>query len=626
MHRYFRYTTLAKACDQGKAAIIRNIRTLLLAATLLVSLCSKKEGGDNPVTPPAGEVTKKGTISNAETWAGAGKVYHVIGNCSIEAQVRWGKGIVVVIDPAAIVHIDNYGVLTIEENVTVRLRDGAYIEAGGLSPGTLVAAGSASAPIVFKADTGAPSWGRSSTSRSGGIILGDSAKNCCLNYCTITGAVTGIYAGAGSPVITNCKISSCNDGGIRFDSAGGPVDSLTFTNDTISGCGVYPLTLPAGRLGNFSGTIVFADSGEDKSAIRVLGTIVEDSAAVWKKRTLPYCFTGTTIISSFNRVSRVTVMPGTVCGFEAGACIRIGDPGFGSGTFIAKGVPADSIFFVNYQSGSIWGDSGGGILIGPESPANSVLEYCSIQNATTGVFVAAGAAVTVSHCRLTGCENNGITFAGGGPVDSLAFQDDFCVGNAGYGIGITADRLADLSGVGSVAGNGKGGIFVTGAQVWQSGAWKKYDAPYIVEGVLDIGNSGGVEITIAPGTEFDFLPGASMLVGNSASGTLVAVGSDIAPVVFTSFVNGEYWGAGADGATGGGIRIEGNAETGTTLDRCTIRNATSGVYVNAPVKIQNCLFQNNRYFGLIRDKNAALALISGNSYSGNGVDSTYTAP
>jgi hypothetical protein len=133
-----------------------------LAAALLFSGCSKKDGGNNPITPPAGEVTKNGIISKAEAWTEAGKVYRVTAGCSIEAQVTWGSGIIVAVDSSVVIRIGNNGVLTIEENVTVKLRNGAYIEVGDLSPGTLNATGSASAPIAFKADTGTQAWGLSS--------------------------------------------------------------------------------------------------------------------------------------------------------------------------------------------------------------------------------------------------------------------------------------------------------------------------------------------------------------------------------------------------------------------------------------------------------------------------------
>lgn len=601
--------------------------SICCTAALLLSGCSKDDGGDsNPVTNPPVEVTKNGVISNAESWTETGKVYRVTDDCSIEANVTWGSGIVVAIDPSVVIHVVNNGILTIEEHVTVKLQDGAYIEVGNLSPGTLIATGSALAPIVFKADTGEQAWGSRSASGSGGIVLGDSANNSRLSYCTITGAVAGIYVKAGSPVITNCKVTSCKGNGIYFDSTAGPDDSLTFTNDTISNCDGYPLTLSADKLENLSGKITFSGFNKENNGIHILGVLVNNEAAVWRKMDLPYIFSQMTVIGcNSGGASSVTIMPGVVCKFEKNAGIRIGDPGFGFGILIAKGTPEDSIFFINSSPDVIWGDSSAGIWIGPESPANTLFEYCSIRNATTGIY-ASGTVINVSNCRVTGCDSNGITFNYASPVDSMSFKDNFFVKNAGYGISISADQLSNLSGTGSVADNGKGGIYVSGESIWKSGTWKKYDVPYIVDGILDISGFNGVEINIHPGTEFNFLRGAYIRVGNSAPGTLIAVGTGDLPIVFTSFVQGEYWGASADSTTGGGLRIEQYADAKTELNWCKIQNATSGVYVNSKAKIQHCIFQNNQYYGLIRDKSADLALISDNSFFGNGADSTFVVP
>ena len=336
-------------------------KVVFLAAALLVSGCSKDDGGNSPLIPPVSEVTKGGAISDAEVWSEAGKVYRVTAECFINASVTWQKGIVVVVDSAAVIHIGNNGVLTIEENVTVKSGNGSYIDVGDLSTGSLIATGSASAPITFTTNTGVQSWGLRSASQSGGIVLGDSAGNVHLNYCTITGATAGIYVKAGFPLITNCRISSCEGDGIFFDSTAGPGDSLNFTNNTISDCGGYPLTLPANRLADLSGDITFSVPQGGKSAIRVLGGIVGDTAAVWRKMAIPYVFDGMTVIGSFSAgVTQVIIMPGVVCTFEKDACIRVGDPRFGVGILIARGTPTDSIFFVNNQPNTVWGDSTGG--------------------------------------------------------------------------------------------------------------------------------------------------------------------------------------------------------------------------------------------------------------------------
>ncbi len=590
---------------------------LFFSAVLFIQ-CSTENNG-NPIVPPPEEQTKEGIISNEEAWSETDKIYRITGDCSIESPVTWGQGIKVIIDPGTVLGVGNNGNLTIEKGVTVKIGDNSYIEVGINSQGTLNANGSADSPVVFKADTGVQAWG---SSQGGGIILGDSAKNILLNYCTVTEATAGITVKAGSPVITNCKVTSCKGNGIFFDSTAGPGDSLTFTNNTISDCGGYPLTLFADKLGNLSGKITFSGFDKEKNGIHVLGTLVKNEDAVWRKMDLPYIFSQTTVIGSFSSgASSVTIMPGVVCKFEKNASIRIGDPCFGVGILIAKGTPKDSIFFINSSPDIKWGDSSAGIWIGTESPVNTLFEYCSIRNATTGIYVMA-AKVNVSNCLVTGCDSNGITFINASPYDSSSFNDNSFVNNGGYGISISAFDLINLSGTGSVADNGKGGIYVSGETIWQSGTWKKYDQPYIVDGILDISGLQGVEINIHPGTEFHFLPGAYINVGKSNPGTLIARGSDNLPILFDSYDQDEYWGADEDGITGG-IRIGENADVKTELKYCEINNATSGVYVDANVKIENCSLKNNREYGIVIDKNASSASISGNSFSENGVDSTY---
>ncbi|HEX2956324.1 MAG TPA: right-handed parallel beta-helix repeat-containing protein [Chitinispirillaceae bacterium] len=508
---------------------------LFFSAVLFIK-CFEDNG--NPFDPPPEVLTKEGTISNAEAWSETDKIYRITGDCSIESQVTWGEGIKVFIDPDNVLSINNNGILNIEKGVTVTLCDKSYIEVGINSQATLNANGAADSPVVFKADTGVQAWG---SSQGGGIILGDSAKNILLNYCTVTEATAGINVKGGSPVITNCKVTSCKGNGIYFDSTAGPGDSLTFTNNTISNCDGYPLTLSANKLGNLSGKITFSGFNEENNGIHILGELVKNETAVWRKMDLPYIFSQMTVIGSFSSgASSVTIMPGVVCKFEKNAGIRIGDPCFGAGILIAKGTPEDSIFFINSSPDVIWGDSSAGIWLDFELSANTLFEYCSIRNATTGICVS-GTRINVSNCRVTGCTSNGITFYNGSPVDSMSFRDNFFVKNAGYGISISADQLIYLSGTGSVADNGKGGIYVSGSTIWQSGTWKKYDMPYIVDGILDISGLNGVEINIHPGTEFHFLPGAYIDVGKENPGTLIARGQDNLPVIFDSYDQDKYW-------------------------------------------------------------------------------------
>ncbi len=591
-------------------------------AAILVLNCSENDKGNNPGVSSPEVVDIEGTISEDQIWSGKDTVYRVVSDCYIEAKVTWEERAVVIVDPDAAIKIRNGGTLTIEDGVTVRLNKNSYIEVGNDSRGKLIANGSSDAPISFEADSGAKVWGKP---KNGGIILSDSSEDVLLNYCSITKATAGILVKAGSPTITNCQISFCEGNGIYFDSTSGLLDSLYFAENKISDCSGYPLTLPARNLLNLSGSNSFSVS-EENSGIRVLGTIVEDSNAVWKKMGLPYIFSGTTIIgSSTGKISRVTIMPGVVCKFEKEACIKVGDFHFGSGVLNAKGTESDSIYFISSSPGSVWGDEISGIWVGPETPEGATFEYCSIQNATTGILAWLMGRITVLNCLIKNCEENGVTCKdGGGIADSSSFMNNIIVGNKGYGISITADQLVNLSGTGSVADNGKGGILVTGFDVWKSGTWKKHDASYIVDGVISIGGTDGVTINIKPGTIFEFLKDSYIQVGNSLPGTLIVKGTNDSPIKFRSFNRDENWGQ--DSATGAGIMLHKNTKPETELSYCQIENATSGVYIDAEAKINNCSFTNNQNYGIIRDKNTVSASISDNSFSDNGLDSIYVIP
>ncbi|MBD3346525.1 MAG: hypothetical protein GF401_15835 [Chitinivibrionales bacterium] len=85
------------------------------------------------------------------------------------------------------------------------------------------------------------------------------------------------------------------------------------------------------------------------------------------------------------------------------------------------------------------------------------------------------------------------------PKDSASFVNNTITGNGEYGITLQAQSLGRLSGVGSVAGNTKGGILIDGGEVDEDGVWKKHDAPYIVSGRVDIRSETGVSMTIRPG-------------------------------------------------------------------------------------------------------------------------------
>ena len=83
-----------------------------------------------------------------------------------------------------------------------------------------------------------------------------------------------------------------------------------------------------------------------------------------------------------------------------------------SGTIIAQGTQTDSILFTNIPSGSWWGSSLGGIIVGRSATLSTTFQYCEISNATTGTYVETGA--TIQYCWIHDNRQYGINFSASG--------------------------------------------------------------------------------------------------------------------------------------------------------------------------------------------------------------------
>jgi hypothetical protein len=518
-------------------------------------------------------------------------------------------------------------VITIEPGTILNFNNEAYIEVGSGEPGTLKAIGTDAAPITFTKSTGVQNWGYSNAERSGGIWIGSKATTqTTLTSCIIEYATTGIFVEAGVYPISKCKIRNCSLHGIQFDGTdAGPKDSASCQFDTITGCGSYPIHLSSQYLGDLSVTCGLTGNATNMDFVQVSGSTVTKSG-YWKKLNVPYLMSGTTSIGDATGPV-VTIQPGTIFKFDSEAYIDIGSGK--SGTIKAQGTVTDSIFFDVSATAATWGyenaNRSGGIWIGGYATLNTSLQYCSIKNAVAGIFVETGAKVEISNCLVKNSKLNGMVFNGTGmPKDSANFLNNVITGSAEYGIRIEGNNLVKLSGTGSVAGNTLGGIFVLGEAVTQSGMWKKHDAPYIVDGTLDIGATAGVTITIQPGAQFRLVADAYIQVGYTYPATVLANGTTTDPIVFTGHVDGSFWGYDNSATRGGGIWFGNKATTITSFTYCTVEKATHGFFVDGPVKIQNCTIRDNKYYGMIIDADGATATVTPNTFSGNGTGDSHT--
>jgi hypothetical protein len=266
-----------------------------------------------------------------------------------------------------------------------------------------------------------------------------------------------------------------------------------------------------------------------------------------------------------------------------------------SGTLVTHGTDSLPITFTKNTGVQNWGYTSGGILLYDKTTAQTVIDHCIIEYATTGIYVD-GIAAVITNCTIRNNAELGIHFVGtAAPKDSASFINDSITGNGGDPIRIAPEGLTSLSGDTYLNGNTSEGILVSGGSaVTKSGTWKKHGVPYIFDDYASIGSSGGTKITVAPGVVCKFNTDTYLQVAYSYDGTLVAQGTDSLPITFTKNTGVQNWGS----ATAG-IILWDKTTAQTVFDHCIIEYATSGISImSLPAVITNCTIRNNAKYGI----------------------------
>lgn len=593
----------------------------MIAATLLCCAgCGLLETDDPEPsdTTPAPDGTEISGTATSESYVDSTVVYRVTGTYTIPegVTVAFGANTRVIVE--ARINVD--GELIIGPGAHLSFEDDQYIRVGG----TLTVNGTAADSVVMDNHTGGTTWGYGSNGDySGGIWFeGDATTNSSIEYCRITNATTGIYVKDISVGISHCYIADNSLNGIYFAGTGGPTDSASFLGSEITGNGEYGIGIDANQLRNLSGTGSVA--GNAKGGILVTGSNDVDETGTWKKHDAPYVVADDIDIQGDPTANTITIEAGAVFEFMNGTNLTVGTSH--AGTLIAHGTEQDSVIFTNHTDGTDWGygsngDYAGGIWIAQHATTNTSLKYCSITNATNGIYVR-DVAVEISHCNVSSNTYTGIRFygEGGGPKDSASFVENRITANGEYAMMIDANMAGNLSGTGTVAGNTKGGIVLEGNNdVGTDAVWKKQDAPYIVADDIDVQASGGATLTLRPGVALHFNQGVNLSVGASHTGTLIAEGTAQDSIIFANATSGTKWGYGSSESYSGGIWLAANTSTNTSISYAAIREAVTGVYIRgAAVTIRNCTIDNSQYYPIYAYQGTDVTGITNNTYRNNG--------
>lgn len=151
--------------------------------------------------------------------------------------------------------------------------------------------------------------------------------------------------------------------------------------------------------------------------------------------------------------------------------------------------------------------------------------------------------------------------------------------------------------------------------IYQNTTWSAAGSPYLMTGSMVV--FPGVTLTIEPGVEVRVTPDYSFNTGNlrylEVRGTLVAVGTDAAPITFkttdTSILGQQTWyGINIKGSQGGNVQLDrfrlydsfygianDIAQPGLAYNwtNCQFKNNNYCVQLNADMTYTSCLFENN---------------------------------
>jgi hypothetical protein len=151
--------------------------------------------------------------------------------------------------------------------------------------------------------------------------------------------------------------------------------------------------------------------------------------------------------------------------------------------------------------------------------------------------------------------------------------------------------------------------------IYQNTTWTETGSPYLMTGSMVV--FPGVTLTIEPGVEVLVTPDYSFNTGNlrylEIRGTLIAVGTDTAPIVFkttdASILGQQTWyGINIKGSQGGNIQMNrfrlhdsfygianDISQPGVSYNwtNCQFKNNNYGIQLNADLVYNSCLFENN---------------------------------
>jgi hypothetical protein len=449
--------------------------------------------------------------------------------------------------------VDGAATLTLEAGLVVRFAPGAELR---VVRGTLLAPGTAQAPILLQAQNGATrgSWS--------GLVLSSPDSASTLAHVTMTGCGGAQSAGA-CLVIRDGAAPVLQDVSVR-DSASAGV--LVAGEDSSFGTGSARLSVsgstgPAVRLeANQAGTFPTGGSftGNVPNGVELTGSAVSRTQT-WPNPGVPFIVNEDLSVGNNATPATLTLAAGTVVRFGANARLVVSSTGDNLGGLVLDGT-ADAPILLTAHSDNPQPGHWRGVHVVTTAPFVGRISHATIEfagkadpdelvwpgNGNINLYsgLTQGGPFTITDILVQKSSGPGVYQDGGefGTGSARLTSRD----NATYPIFMQPSSVRTLPRDIQFQNNGINMLALSGGGISETQTWTNLGLPYLLTGGVIVGYTTNPTLTLAPGTEFRVAQGALLLVGHYTNrpGALVAAGTADAPIRFipdsASAPNG-YW-------------------------------------------------------------------------------------
>jgi hypothetical protein len=466
----------------------------------------------------------------------------------ITESVTWESGKTYLIDGTIRVS----GNITIEPGTIIEFTNDATLEFAYWENdyATVTAIGTEDEPIIFTSASSSPKAGDYN-----GLNFYSGANNCVFRHCVFEyggkNEFNGyIYIEDTSVEFSCCQFRNISNNAINLNYEGA---FSTFENNTFTNIGKHAISIAAnnahtiGANNNFqvsSGYGIYLPDAWDFDAA---GTYT------WLAHNAPYIVDGNLRIGADGNGVNLTITPGAVIKFTAGAIIEAAywDDDFTK--IIAKGTAEDPILFTSNSSSPTAGDYHGVDFF--TGARNCEFDYVTFEYAGPnddyyGAITIENTSVKFTNCTFKNFKHSAFKLEIGGQFTQFTGNTFTSIGK--HPIQIRPNYVHTIGANNTFNAAANTGILISNDEEFDKQGtytWLNHDAPYIVEGNLRIGATGsGVNLTIAAGTTFQFMNNAILEIPywDDSYAVIRAQGTANNPIVFTSNspspAKGDWWG------------------------------------------------------------------------------------